>query len=185
MADELIDILDNDLNIIKSCLKSKAHQKGWLHATVHIWFYTEKGGLLFQKRSKNKISFPDLWDVSVAGHIGTGESEITSAIREVFEEIGLSIEVHDLSKVGTYIEKFEHNTTFIDNEVHHIYLCELCGDINLLKLQKEELSAVKIVSIEDFERLRNGLNFHTVFVPHHSTYYDLVLKNIKLKLLKT
>ena len=184
MADELIDILDNDLNIIKTCFKSKAHKNGWLHPTVHIWFYTEKGELLFQKRSKDKISFPNLWDVSVAGHMGSGEDEITSAIREVYEEIGLSIKDQDLSKIGIYKEIFEHSKTFVDNEVHHIYLCKLHGDVKLLKLQKEELSAVKIIDIKDFERLRNEMNFDTVFVPHDPTYYDLVLENIKLKLLR-
>jgi isopentenyl-diphosphate delta-isomerase len=84
--DELIDILNADgVPLGKTAMKSKAHKKGLFHATVHIWFYTEDGKLLIQKRTSNKDTHPGLWDVSVAGHIGSGESIIDSAIREVQE----------------------------------------------------------------------------------------------------
>ena len=91
MAEELIDILDDDLSVIRTCLKSEAHKNGWLHPTVHIWLYTDEGKILVQKRAKNKSSFPDLWDVSVAGHIMASEEAIISAVREIKEEIGLSV----------------------------------------------------------------------------------------------
>jgi isopentenyldiphosphate isomerase len=69
MTDELIDILNEDLTVLKSCLKSEAHKHGYLHASVHVWFYTNAGEILIQKRSATKIAFPCLWDVSLAGHI--------------------------------------------------------------------------------------------------------------------
>ncbi|MEP3384912.1 MAG: NUDIX domain-containing protein, partial [Flavobacteriaceae bacterium] len=100
--DELIDILDENGNHVgKTCLKSEAHLKGLFHPTVHIWFYTKDGGILFQKRGKDKKTFPLLWDVSVAGHIGAGEPIIEAAIREVEEEIGLKVLASDLDKIGT------------------------------------------------------------------------------------
>ena len=184
MADELIDILDDNMDVITTCLKSKAHKKGWLHPTVHIWLYTNTGDLLFQKRSKDKIVFPDLWDISVAGHIGAGEDEISAVRREFFEEIGLQVVVGDLFKIGTFIEKFQHGDEFIDNEIHHIYLYNLITNMNLLKIQKEELSELRLIHIEEFERLRNELNFETTFVPHQADYYDFILNEIRLKLLE-
>ena len=179
MAEELIDILADDMRVLKTCLKSEAHKNGWLHPTVHIWFYTDKGEILIQKRAKNKSSFPDLWDVSVAGHIGAGEDMIISAIREIKEEIGLSVGSNKLNKIGVFREKFEHGRGHTDNEIHHIYLCELETDIRALSVQKEELSEIQLISIDSFESAINRPDFEKIFVPHYPDYYSFVLKNIR------
>jgi len=179
MAEELIDILTDDLTVIKTCLKSEAHKNGWLHPTVHIWFYTDKGDILIQKRAKNKSSFPHLWDVSVAGHIGAGEDIIISAMREIKEEIGLAVGSNKLNKIGVFREKFEHGIGHIDNEIHHIYLCALETDISALSIQKEELSEIQLISIDSLETAINGADFETIFVPHYPDYYSFVLKSIR------
>lgn len=182
MADELIDVLADDLIVIKTCLKSEAHKNGWFHASVHIWFFTDNGDILIQKRSKDKIAFPDLWDVSVAGHISAGEDEITSALREIEEEIGLKISKKDLFKIGTFKEKFQHKENFIDNELHHIFLCKLKTDVNLLKIQKEELSDIKLISVSSFKKVINGPSSRKIFVPHYSDYYGFVINKINLQI---
>jgi isopentenyldiphosphate isomerase len=182
MANEYVDILADDLTIIKTCLKSEAHKNGWLHPTVHIWFYTDSGEILIQKRAEDKKSFPDLWDVSVAGHIETGEEAIISAIREIKEEIGLSVTPDQLLKIGIFKEKFEHSEKFKDNEIHHIYLCRLITDIRSLKIQKEELSEIRLISIDSFERATVKLNDSIRLVPHYPDYYSFILKEIKREL---
>ena len=182
MAEELIDILDDDLSVIRTCLKSEAHKNGWLHPTVHIWFYTDKGKILIQKRAKNKSSFPDLWDVSVAGHIGASEDAIISAVREIKEEIGLSVESNELNKIGVFRENFEHGIGYTDNELHHIYLCKLETDIDSLRIQKEELSEIRLISIDSFVRAIEGRSDSIIFVPHYPDYYSFVLKNIRKKI---
>ena len=182
MADEYVDILADDLTITKTCLKSEAHKNGWLHPTVHIWFYTDKGEILIQKRAKNKSSFPNLWDVSVAGHIGAGEEVINSAIREIREEIGLSVLPKDLNKIGLFKEKFVHDIDYTDNEIHHIYLAKLEIDIGLLRIQKEELSGIRLISIDDFESSINKSNSENIYVPHYPDYYSFILNNIKEEL---
>jgi isopentenyldiphosphate isomerase len=182
MTDERIDILNDDLTVIKTCLKSDAHKYGWFHASVHIWFYTDTGDILVQKRAKEKKTFPNLWDVSVAGHITAEENEITSALREIEEEIGLKVLETDLHKIGTFKEVHRHGDDLIDNEIHHIYLCKLKNDVHLLKIQKEELSEIKLISIEDFKREIKKTNFEKTFVPHYPEYYSFVIKKISNKL---
>lgn len=182
MADEYVDILADDLTIIKTCLKSEAHKNGWLHPTVHIWFYTDKGEILIQKRANDKKSFPDLWDVSVAGHIETGEETIISAIREIKEEIGLSVTPAQLIKIGVFMEKFEHKEEFTDNEIHHIYLCRLIANVRSLKIQKEELSEIRLISIDSFERATLKFNDSIKLVPHYADYYSFILKEVKREL---
>lgn len=116
MADELIDILSEDLTILKTCLKSEVHKYGHLHASVHIWFYTNKNEILIQKRTATKIAFPNLWDISVAGHISAGETAISSAIREIKKEIGFVVPKNELLRIGIFKEAFTHQNDFIDNE---------------------------------------------------------------------
>lgn len=182
MADELIDILNDDLTILKTCLKSKAHKYGYLHASVHIWFYTDIGEILFQKRSYNKIAFPSLWDVSVAGHISAGEDAITSALREVNEEIGLSISKSDIKKIGRFKETNQHRKDFIDNEIHLIYIGRISTPINQLKIQEEELSAIKLIPIATFKKELAHSDFHKRYVPHSKDYYTFVLNEISKNL---
>ena len=89
--DELVDRLDEEGNYTgQTILKSDAHRQGIFHPTVHIWFYTNQGEILMQRRGEFKDTYPLLWDVSVAGHIGAGEDIYDAALREVKEEIGLT-----------------------------------------------------------------------------------------------
>jgi isopentenyl-diphosphate delta-isomerase len=179
MQDEVIDIISNDLSFVKTALKSEAHKHGWLHASIHVWFYTDSGELLFQKRSPNKIAFPSLWDVSVAGHIGESEKPIDSAIREVEEEIGLKIITDNLHFIGVFKELYQHKINFIDNEIHYIYITALDYTLNNLSIQKEELTDLKLVSISEFEKELQNQEFSKTFVPHAIDYYNFILSEIK------
>lgn len=178
MSEEHIDILNNDLTVLKTCLKSEAHKHGHLHASVHVWFYTGNGEILFQKRSKSKIAFPNLWDISVAGHISAGETAINSAIREVEEEIGLTITKKTLKKIGSFKETHQHRKDFIDNEIHLIYIGRLPIPLNQLKIQEEELSAIKLIPIDTFKKELRKTDFHKRYVPHSDEYYTFVLNEI-------
>ena len=131
--DEYIDILNDTGEISgKTCLKSEAHKKGLFHQSVHIWIADFEKNVLIQKRASNKDVFPNLWDVSVAGHISAGEQPEISAIREIEEEIGLSVSKDALQYIGTSKKKIIHKIDLIDNELHLIYICILNFNFNLL-----------------------------------------------------
>lgn len=179
MADELIDILDKHGKPTREVrLKSEAHRLGLYHASVHIWFYTDDGRILFQKRAKNKDCFPDLWDVSVAGHIEAGESPPNSAIREIKEEIGLSVSTNELEHIGIQLAKKIPKPGFLDNEFHYIYLCKLNVHIKKLNLQKEEVAAVSFFKIDEFKNILLNPNRSITHVPHDIEYYHFILKEI-------
>ncbi len=184
MADELIDILDSKgkpTGEVK--LKSEAHRLGLYHASVHIWFYTLDGFILFQKRANNKDTYPDLWDVSVAGHIGTKESAIDSAIREIKEEIGLIVNKEDLEFITKYLAEKKPRAHIFDNEFHHIYLAILPVEIESLTPQKEEVADVSLFKIETFKSILENKKDRQQFVPHDSAYYSLIYKEITNRLL--
>lgn len=181
--DELIDILDSKGNFTgKTALKSEAHKKGLYHPTIHVWFYTSDGKILLQQRSRDKDTHPLLWDVSVAGHIGAGESIEIAALREVEEEIGLTISQENLQKIGVFKSFFKHNEHLIDNEFHHTFLCELKTPIENLKKQESEVEALDLVPISTFEKELNTSTTKGKYVPNDTDYYPTIIKAIKERL---
>lgn len=68
MGDELVDICDenNNLHGIRKTT-SEAHRAGLWHRASHVWIYNSKGEILLQLRAKEKLLYPDMWDISAAG----------------------------------------------------------------------------------------------------------------------
>lgn len=178
--DELIDILNDDGTLSgRTAMKSVAHSQGLFHATVHIWFYTKKGELLFQKRAKKKDTHPGLWDVSVAGHIGAGESMLDSAIREIQEEIGIIVPQDRLQKVGIFKSVQKHSANLIDCEFHHTFLSNLEVPLKMLTRQKSEVDDLKLIPISEFEKELTQLSKNRIYVPHSLDYYSIIIQRIK------
>ncbi|MFD0962704.1 NUDIX hydrolase [Pseudofulvibacter geojedonensis] len=174
MNEEWVDIIDNEGNFTgKSCSKTEAHKKGYFHPTIHVWFYTTENELLFQLRSPNKINYPNLWDVSVAGHIISGETSINAAIREVKEELGIHLSEDHLQYIGSHKTSVTHKDNYIDNEFNYIFLSPLKQDINSLILQQEEVVGVKLFPIEQLKQLKNE------FVPYSKEYFDTLLTELR------
>lgn len=178
--EEYLDILDKTGKPLgESYPKSVVHQKGYYHNTVHIWFYTKDGLILLAQRAYKKSICPGMWDVSVAGHVDTGEGLEEAAVREVWEEIGLEIHLRDLNKIGVFECFQEYDFGVSDNEFHHTYLSELKVPIDTLRPNPEEVEAIKLVSISDFmEKLENS-EHNDHFVPSNKAYYLTVLNAIE------
>jgi len=176
--DEYIDIL-NDYGEIsgKTCLKSEAHKNGFFHQSAHIWIFDKNKNVLIQKRAADKDTFPNLWDISVAGHISAGELPIDAAIREVEEEIGFTISENQLHFISTFRKKIAHSTNLIDNELHHIYICHLNYKLDSLNFQEAEVSALNKIPLN---LLKKNIQNNTLkFVPHGANYFKLVFEAIQ------
>ena len=177
--EEYIDIWNSEGQPTgESCLKDLAHQKGWFHPTVHVWFYSSAPALLLQKRSLTKQTFPGYWDVSVAGHVSAGESILEGALREVKEEIGLDIQISDL--VPLYIRKntnrFENGV--IDCEFQHVFLVKLETPVSQLQIQETEVDAVRLFTFEELQNCM--LHTHPTYdvVPADMNYYQFVMDSV-------
>jgi len=185
MPMEFIDIVDDHGNPTEEVLeKNKAHQLGKWHLTAHIWIYNSEHEILLQKRALTKDTFPGLWDISVAGHISTGENVKEGACREILEEIGLKINISDLDKIFIHKESHYHKKfNWYNNEFHHVFLLKYNGNIEELTLQKEEVDSVRFIKIADLEReLSNKKNIEN-FVGHPD-YYHRIINAVKSKLKK-
>lgn len=178
--DELVDILDEKGNYTaRTAMKSEAHQLGLFHPTVHVWCFSKNGKILLQQRGKDKSTYPLKWDVSVAGHIGAGESPEISAFREVQEEIGVAIDVSGLDKIGVFKIEKKHSESLWDREFTHTFLFEMDEKTPLIK-QVSEVEALEWVSLKDFEQMVSGNDER--FVPNSTERYQKVIQEIKSRL---
>ncbi len=153
---EFFDILDEQGNKTGEIIeRSEAHKKGVCHRVIQVWVMNSKNELLLQKRSANKDSCPNMWYVSLGGHIESNESNELTIIREFSEELGLDIS-NQIDKVK-YLYTFKeivvlNDGQFIDNEFYDVYLLRMDLDPEALVLQEDEVSEVKFIGYKEFKQ---------------------------------
>ena len=153
---EYFDIVDeNGIPTGKTVSRDTAHSEGILHRTAHVWVEKPSDygfSILLQKRSMEKDSFPGQYDTSSAGHIPAGEESLSSALRELKEELGIEAKPEQLHYAGTFRIKYEkefHGKLFRDNEVATVYVYEEPVEIDSLTLQKSEVSEVRWFDLDE------------------------------------
>lgn len=150
---ELLDVLDkngNKTGITKT--KIEVYRDGDWHKAVHIWIINDQKELLMQRRNPKKETFPNLWAISVAGHVRSKEESIDAAIREVREEIGYSVKKEEFE----YLFSLSRVQAYKENDLHvidDVYLLHLNVDIDHTKLQVKELTDIKYVYYEYLEKI--------------------------------
>jgi isopentenyldiphosphate isomerase len=181
--DELIDIVDFHGNPTgKTCLKSIAHKEGLWHSCIHVWMVNESDQVLVQLRGEEVAISPNKWDLSVAGHIGAGELPIDAAVREIQEEIGLTLSPKDLFLAAKEKCEVIHENGLIDNGFYYLYLCKTNFKLNQLVAQKEEVAALKLLKLSEIEAMVQQEN--SEFVDRGMEYYQLVFKELRAFLKK-
>jgi isopentenyldiphosphate isomerase len=127
MSVERLNIVNENDGIIGEETRQLIHEKGLLHREVHVWFYTPKGEIIFQHRSKDKDTYPDLLDATVGGHVDIGDGYEEAAIRESKEEAGVVIKPEDLvllKKIKTRSEDAVTHTINYAFKTEYAYLYE-------------------------------------------------------------
>ena len=71
--------------------RSLVHEQKLLHRRVTVLLYHKKKKLYLQKRSSNQKAHPGCWDVSVSGHVQAGESCLDAALRNLRDDIGVTL----------------------------------------------------------------------------------------------
>lgn len=176
MADELIDICDENNNIVGRGMKSEALAKGMWHRTARIFIYTPKGEILIQLRAKDKELYPGKWDVGAAGHVGAGESYGQTALREAEEELGIRVKKEELDLL--MIEKCQTGWNGIEENIFAAtYLARFDGDESKIKIQAAEVQGFRFVDVNELEgEIKLSLG---KFVPHTEKYWQLLIGSVR------
>lgn len=115
-------------------------KKGELHLVVHICIFNSRNQLLIQRRQPFKKGWPNMWDLTVGGSALAGDSSRQAAEREIFEEIGLKV---DLSG------RRPNFTVNFSDGFDDYYIIRQDVDIEQLKLQEEEVRCVRWADREE------------------------------------
>lgn len=161
MKEELMDILDcNGIPTGEVHVRgSGVARHGYVGAVV-VCVINSDGKMLIQQRVNTK-GWGGLWDVTCGGAMTHGETPQIAAMREVKEEMGLTIDLTDVrpSLITTFSNGFSF--TFIVN---------MNVDMADVVLQEEEVQDAKLADIEEIKKmLREG-----AFVPYRPSWVDYV-----------
>ena len=115
-----------------------------------MWVVRPDGALLIQKRAPEKRVHPNKWSIT-GGAVRAGETSVEGLIREVAEEIGLTVRAEDIELLA---RSFWRNIIFDD----YVAVCDL--PISSFKLQAEEVSEVKWVRIAKIKALYDAGRIH-------------------------
>ncbi|MDB5204574.1 MAG: isopentenyldiphosphate isomerase [Candidatus Taylorbacteria bacterium] len=119
---EMLEVVDGLDNMIGLETRKKIHKDGLLHREIHIFFITPKGEIIFQHRAKDKDTYPDKLDATVAGHVEPNMSYEETAIKETKEETGLDINSKDLIVLEKMnLREVDEATGLINNTVRVQY----------------------------------------------------------------
>ena len=168
--EEYVDILDEDGKETGEVItKKEAHKTGKWHRAIHIWIISEdKKKILLQKRCADKNLFPNMWDISVGGHVSSGEDTLVAAKRELSEELGLDPDTYEFEYVDVIKERFV-DRDIVSNEFVTIYKIINNVNISSIKLQKEEVSEARWFTKGELNALRDELKV----IPHIEEF-DLI-----------
>lgn len=144
--------MPESLKVLKNNLPSAS---GELYAGACVWLYKKVKNeifLLFQKRSK-EVHNSGFYDISAGGHVDVGEDPLTGALRELKEEIGVSLSSDDLEFLCAYRVK---------DKIASIFLTDWTGKKDNFTLDPHEVELVEWVSLKDFdnfvkEKVKPGL----------------------------
>jgi isopentenyldiphosphate isomerase len=177
--EEFVDLVDengNELGIKKE--KSRVHLDGDWHKGAHVWILSGNK-ILLQRRTSRKEFFPDCFDVSCGGHVKSGETFEETIVRELKEELGLSVKKEDL----LFLEKRRQislvkSKSLISREILGVFLLRLDVNLKNLDIDKNEISEVKLFDIDE---LKNLLKYKPeMFVADKKYFFETINKIEKI-----
>lgn len=184
---ELLMIFDANHQKIGVKEREQVHLDGDWHETFHCWLWKEDL-IYLQRRSMEKKDFPGKYDITAAGHLTAGET-IVDGIREIEEELGLSLRFEQLTSLGVFEDVIELDG-FDDREFAHTYSYVYQGEtlqfddqevMDVVAVNRNELLALtegRLRTIEGNSLTTNHLVEITQadLVPHRQTYWQNIFE---------
>lgn len=134
--------------------------QGLYHLVVSVWIVNSRGEYLMSQRHPNK-PYPEYWECT-GGSVLTGESSIQGAVREVKEELGLTLDIATARLI--YQTRRDASQDFYDVWLFH-------SDIptTALKLQFDEVITARWLKKEAIYDLQKNGKLHPLI-----NYLDLI-----------
>lgn len=116
---------------------------GEYHLGASVWIVDRAGRLLIQKRAAVKKTYPNCWSIT-GGKVTAGEDSAAACIREVKEEIGLTLHKQDI----TFLYRSIGSDMLFDD-----YIAKTDFSIDQAILRSSEVSELKWADIDEIVSL--------------------------------
>lgn len=154
--DEKFDIFNEDGVVIGCETRQQVHRLGLWHQTFHCWVVQKNPAgewlILLQLRHESKDTYPNMLDVSCAGHLLAGET-VEDGTRELKEELGIEAGIRDLTYCGVILEDHVVTDQCIDRERVHLHLLHCDQPLADYEVQLSELSGLFQLTLTQFKQL--------------------------------
>lgn len=174
---ELLDIYDDTGRKNGEKLsKTEIHSKGLLHRAVCVWIMNSGNEILLQTRGDHGM-FPGRLDMSFAGHVHSGEYSVEAAIREGYEELGITITKDNLKYLYT-CRSLSRDSGCVDNEIDDVYLYKEDIPLDSIRFLDGEVKSVSYMPLREFEGLL--VSHPEMFVPsdlHYKFFFGCLENN--------
>ncbi len=168
MAEELLEIVDDQNKVIGIACRSDIHKKHLKHRSVHIFVFNSAGKLFLQKRVHTKDEFPGYFDSSAAGHVNPAESYHDAAARELKEELGINAQVEKVSELpASQATRWEF-----------VWFYQAVTN-DAVQPNPEEIADGKFYSLDDIQRCL--LENDDKFTPSFQMLFDIYVQQTNLR----
>lgn len=152
---EKLDLYDKNRNKIGKTIERKEGEETSINEyilAVQCWIINKEGKILLTKRKADK-KYGGMWEPT-GGLVQVGESSLEGIIRELREEIGITINKNHIKLYKTNIEKGNVNV------IRDIYLIKDDILLESIKFNDGEVSDARYVSADDFKNMiKSGFAF--------------------------
>src|SRR3989344_2246684 len=156
MTDELVNIVNEQDEVVGTEMKSICHKQGLKHKVSAIFLFNNDKDIWVQKRAQGKLG-AGLLDYSASGHVPAGDSYVSSAYREMQEELGIDPRLEYLTK--GLIENDDLETQEFIRIRHNLALFRGFYENRFelqkkeFKLQKEEVESIELYSLDKLKEI--------------------------------
>lgn len=150
---EIWDLYDENRSIIGEHARGTELPENGYHLVVHVWIKNSAGQYLMTQRSPNKRTFPLKWEC-VGGSTLKGEDSLSSAVREVREEVGLDLCPAAGTRLFTKIRKTIGGKRY--NDIVDVWLFHHDGEVPLENATTDEVAQIRWMNRQVIAALRES-----------------------------
>ncbi|MCI5881036.1 MAG: NUDIX domain-containing protein [Lachnospiraceae bacterium] len=124
----------------KEHIRGEEIPEGLYHLVVHVWIRNSRGEYLLSRRAADRPTYPFFWE-TVGGSVLQGETSIEGAVREVKEEVGITLSPESGQLAFTKIRDTVNGEKFRD--ILDVWVFYYDGEADLTAATTKEVAECK------------------------------------------